>query len=147
MFHPILDVGNKLNWDSVIRQKYWATALAGDTFAPIPDKTFLVSGNLFLIGCKNDDAKPKWFLGCRASQLLLASPTTYQPEFLDLVQTDTPIPIPLNRWRLVRFTNYGLTPYLLNISIASWHRQLYLEIWQYSGVDSDSVEAKLDALT
>src|SRR6476469_5415737 len=143
MFHPILEIGDKLNWDPVVRDGWQQGEGAGGTPLPIPDKSFLVDRFLFLIGCQNLDAKPNWIRGCFVSQLLLTSPTTYQPQFIDLVETEKRVFIPLNRWKLVRFTDYGVNPYLLNISIPKYHKKFYLEIWKYSGVDSDSVEAKL----
>jgi len=146
MFHPILDIGNKLNWDPVVRNGWEALPDGNNGTIPIPDKSFLTSAHLFMIACSNPDALSHWKAGCFASQLMLASPTTYQAQFLDLVEGEHRTFIPLNRWKLVRFPDYGLNPYLINISIPRWHKKIYLEIWSYSGVNSDSIEAALEQI-
>lgn len=146
MAQPILELGNTLNWDVVTKQTYISQYnSATEQYIPIKPKTFAVDKRILVIGCKNDQAPLKWYKGCYVSQLLLAQPTSYNADqFTATMQTDNAVLIPLNVWRLVRFEEFNLNPYLLHINIPHWHRKFYIEIWKYSGADSDTTEQILN---
>lgn len=149
------DFGNNLNWDLALRQTYNAISLSADDpdlFSPIPPITLSVSAKILLIGAKNQYAKPNWFLAGFVSPRLLFSPSSTS-EFIAAISSYPRVKIGLDRLNLVKFDNYDLSTYLLEINIPKWHRQMMLEIWQYSGAMGDlgadlaRIESKIDTLT
>lgn len=148
------DFGNNLNWDLVLRQTYNATPASPDDpdlFLPIPAITLSVRARVLLIGARNAYAKSNWFLAAKVSPRLLFSPSSTS-EFIAAVSSSPRLRIGLDRLNLVRFDNYDLSTYLLEINIPKWHRQMLLEIWQYSGEMGDlhsdlaRIESKIDNL-
>lgn len=136
-------IGNKLSWDLVLRKSYYARSLSDNPnkFSPIPTITFAVDSHILLIGARNSQAKSNWFLAGHVSNRLLFSPSSTS-DFIAAVQSGSAIKIGLNRLTLVKFTDFNLLPYLLEIDIARWHKEMFLEVWKYSGTP-DSVEASL----
>lgn len=137
------DFSNSLNWDLVQRNNYFAQSITSDgsQFSPIPSITVLVDSYILLIGCSNPQAKPSWYLAGYASNRLLFSPSSTS-EFTAAVQSYPRVKLGLNRLTLVRFTNFNLLPCLLEINIMKWHKQMFLEVWKYSG-STDEIEATL----
>lgn len=150
----VWDFGNNLNWDLALRQTYNATPASPDNpdlFLPIPPITLSVASKVLLIGAKNSYAKPNWFLAARVTPRLLFSPSSTS-EFIAAISSYPRVKIGLDRLNLVKFDNYDLSTYLLEINIPKWHRQMMLEIWQYSGqmgdlsADLARLSSKIDAL-
>lgn len=148
------DFGNNLNWDLALRQTYTARPASPtnpDIFVPIPALTVSVDSTVLLIGARNQFAKPRWYLAGSASRRLLFSPSSTS-EFVAAVSSQGKISIGLNRLTLINFRDFNLTPYLLEINIARWHREMYLEVWKYSGSIADienslnRIEFKIDAI-
>jgi hypothetical protein len=148
------DFGNNLNWDLALRQTYNAQGVSSDDpdlFLPIPRITVPVSSRVLLIGAKNQFAKPNWFLAARVSPRLLFSPSSTS-EFIAAIDSYPRVKIGLDRLNLIRFDNYDLSTYLLEINIPKWHKQILLEIWQYSGEMGDietslaRIESKINAM-
>jgi len=147
------EFGNRLNWDLALRNTYYAKTSQADpkAFVPIPSITINVNSYIVLIGARNAQAKSNWYLAGYASPRLLFSPSSTS-EFLSIVQSNSPVKIGLDRLTLVTFSNYNLLPYILEISIAKWHKEMFLEIWQYSGATEeikpalDRIEYKIDNL-
>lgn len=148
------EFGNNLNWDLALRQTYNATLISPDDpdlFLPIPTVTLTVTSRVLLIGARNQSAKPNWFLAARVSPRLLFSPSSTS-EFIAAVASYPRLKIGLDRLTLIRFDNYDLSTYLLEINIPKWHKQMLLEVWQYSGAMGDlpadlaRIESKIDAL-
>lgn len=140
------DFGNNLNWDLVLRQNYLAVPIATVplTYSPIPPKLISVDTNVLLIGTRNTQAKPTWFTAGWVVPRLNFSPSSTS-EFTGLVQGYSRYKLSLNKLNLVRFENFDLIPYAIEISIAKWHKEMLLEIWKYSG-QSDDLEAQLDRI-
>jgi hypothetical protein len=130
--------GNNSYWNLAKRATYNSPASDPDSdiFVPIPAITVSVSSPVLLIGASSVSAKPNWYLAGRVSQRLLFSPSSTS-DFIAAVQSSGRYKIGLNRLNLILFTDYGVTPYLIEIQIAKWHRQMYLEIWEYSGSMGD----------
>lgn len=147
------DFGNNLNWNLALRQTYLAQPHPEllNEHLPIPAITLSIDSHVLLIGASSSKAKPNWYLAGRASSRLLFSPSSTS-DFLATVQSSSRYKIGLNRLNLIRFTDYDLTPYLLEIQIASWHQDMYLEVWKYSGDLGDvqtsltRIEGKIDNL-
>lgn len=137
------DFSNNLNWDLLKRQTYYAQVVKTDReeVIPIPPITVLVDSHTLLIGCQNSSAKSSWYLAGYASSKLLFSPSSTS-EFTAAVQAYSGIKLGLNRLNLVRFKNFDLLPYLLEVKLARWHKEMLVEIWKYSGT-SDTVEDSL----
>ena len=51
--------------------------------------------------------------------------------------------IPLNQPTLLHFPRYEPLPYLITFTIPYWLKELYIEGWQYSGEESDSITRAL----
>lgn len=145
------EFGNNLNWDLVLRRTYYAKPITEDfkSFIPIPTITATVDSHILLIGAKNPQAKPSWFLAGYAGSRLLFSPSSTS-EFTAAVQSYPRVKLGLDRLTLVKFTNFDLLPYLLEINVARWHKEMFLEVWKYSGKVDDvdatvaRIEEKLD---
>lgn len=136
------EFGNSLNWDLVLRRTYYAKPITEDfkSFIPIPTITATVDSHILLIGARNSQAKPNWFLAGYAGSRLLFSPSSTS-EFI-AVQSYPRVRLGLDRLTLIKFANFDLLPYLLEINVARWHKEMFLEVWKYSG-NVDDVEASV----
>lgn len=146
------EFGNKLNWRLVTKKSYRAQPLQTNPnrFVPIPAITVNVNNQVLLIGVTNPQAKSHWYLAGYVSARVLFTPS-YNSDYLSLVQTDTS-KIGLNRLNLFKFSNYNLSPYILEIKIAKWHQEIELEVWEYKGSIEEiepslnRIENKIDAI-
>ncbi|PSB27471.1 hypothetical protein [Chlorogloea sp. CCALA 695] len=129
-----MDFGNNLNWDLALRTTLSASPAPNETrgYFPIPPKTILLDRYILAIGASSVKAKPNWRLAGFVSPRLLFSPSSTS-EYIAAVQSEKGQAILLNQLTLVRFTDFGVTPYVMEISIPSWLQQLSLEIWKYQG--------------
>lgn len=141
-----MDFGNNLNWDLVLRRSYFAQTTPNEVkgFLPIPSISILVDRHILTIGASSTKAKPNWYLAAYVTPKLLFSPSSTS-EFVAAVQTQERRRIKLNTLNLVQFTNFGLSPYLLEISIPYWHQEMNLEIWKYQGDESTKPSNELIA--
>lgn len=155
------DLANNLNWDRVLTKTYYAQPITtdGSQFKPIPTITALVDSYTLLIGCRNTQAKSNWYLAGHATSRLLFSPSSTS-DFTAAVQSYSRVKLGLERLTLVRFKDFNLTPFLLEINIAKWHKEMFVEVWKYSkepnNVEDDlarientleRIEYKLDTTT
>jgi len=147
------DLTNNLNWDLVLRNTYKATVNPNTRsgFNPIPPVTVTVDSYILLVGARNENAKPHWFLAATVYPRLLFSPSSTS-QFLGIVQSQSGIRLGLDRLTLVQFKDFHLLPYLLEIRVPKWHEEMMLEVWKYTGSIEDiqselsKLEAKLDAI-
>lgn len=152
MSDPILELGDKLHWDLVRRQKYVAqTVTVGDDirYLPIPDISFALSSYVLMLGTKSSKAKVHWKLGCWVNMKLLISPSS-QSDYVAAVQVYRQF-CSLGGLTLLQLPHYQPLPYLLVLSVPRWHQEIEIELWQYSGPDSNTdteslkrIELKLD---
>lgn len=140
------DLGNNLNWDRVLTKTYYAQPITADgkQFKPIPTITTLVNSTVLLIGCRNPRASETWYTAGFASARLLFSPSS-RSEFTAAVQSYPRIRLGLDRLNLVAFKDFNLLPYLLEINISKWHKEMLIEVWQYSG-ETDNIQAQLNRI-
>ena len=139
MFDPILDLTNRIHWDGVMRETF--------SIAPEPKKNRIppfgrvVNSNILLVGCRSSLAKPTWNFGLEVAVSLLASPDTFSEFTAGMALFDRRVP--LNRPTLIYFPNFEPKPYLATFSIPYWHKEMYIEVWQYSGPQSSDIKQML----
>lgn len=134
MGQPILDLGNSINWDLVVRQNYTAKVLTETTFEAIPDKSFVLESRFLMVGVKCSKARNTWWLGARLSMRLLTLPSTTSnfPAAVEAFKKNCR----LDALTLVELPAWGVNPYLLVVTFPWWFEDAYLEIWKYSGPDT-----------
>ena len=157
-----LDLTTRENWELILTQKSVVTRhsdkLRKDSlyeYDPIQPIYANPRSPLLLIGTKSDNALPHWFLGATASQFLYVSPSTTS-YIISGVQAQESKKIGLNRLTLVKFEDYGISPYTLQLSIPYWLEDIVIEVWEYADpiVSAnqniierlDSIETKIDAI-
>lgn len=140
------NVANQSNWRLVLQERRTViykngTSPANDEYkyTPIPLIYATLNSNVLLIGVQSNSAKKHWYLGARLSQYLYVSPST-SPNFIRGVETSDQKRIRLNNLTLVNFKDYGIYPYVLAIEIPYWLEDVYIEVWEYNQVISDSVQ-------
>ena len=103
-----------------------------------------------MIGMKNKQAKPNWWLAGNVYQKILVEPSS-TTEFLAQVDGFRE-KVRLNTLHLFRLPNWQAQPYLIEIDFPKWHQQMKVELWEYSGdeeLDGDTarvirIERKVD---
>lgn len=160
---PNWDLANVENWQLLLSEKRLATAktqpISGKNFFnPIPPVYANPNSNILLVGVQSEYAKPTWFLGARIAQFLYVSPSSYY-NYTSGVQISNIRKIGLNRLTLIKFDDFDINEYVLEVAIPYWIQDIYVEVWQYLGDvrDSDeewvslverlnSIESKLDSV-
>lgn len=132
------DLGNSLKWEPVDGNRgrgatYTALPVAGMDYTkywkPIPTQTYLPNSRILKIGVRAQYAKPNWILGVWASQRLLIQPDS-GTNFATLTQAKQ-VGTRLGLLTLVEFEEWDSYPYVLSIDIPKWHKEIYLEVWEY----------------
>lgn len=158
-----MDFGNNLNWDLVLRQTYFAQPNPAypKGFVPIPSKLIEVDRYTLAIGTSSTKAKPTWRVGAFVVPKLSFSVSSTSV-YTNLVRSGKSQSVYLNQLTLVQFTDFGLSPYALEISFPIWISELSIEIWKYQGEESakpvselieelktdlDRIETKIDSFT
>jgi hypothetical protein len=140
---PLLELNNIQNWDLIKRETYSAANQeTNGSFDPIPSFSVTCPSNIIAVGTKNPYAKPSWQLGTWLFPCLFVAPSSFS-EFVALMQTNR-YAVPLDRLALFQMPDYLPKPYLLYFQPPKWHRELLIEVWYYSGIESTSIEQKLD---
>ncbi|MBD2516859.1 hypothetical protein H6G93_17910 [Nostoc sp. FACHB-973] len=151
-------INDSLNWDLVQRQTYIATPGPETSYIPIPPISIICDSYLMMFGFRNDEAKSNWRFAARVHMKLLTLPSSTS-EFMASVNAFSQ-GCGLRELTLIKFPNLGLLPFVAEIIIPKWHRQMYVEAWKYSGDEVDAntqslgfiqsqlnqVESKIDAL-
>lgn len=127
-----MDLANHLNWDLVVRKTYTVQVISEKEYKPVPAVSFVVNSPLLQIGISSKSAKPYWFLGAYLEQRLLISPSSTS-EFTAAVQSAEVKKVGLDRLTLVQFPDFGLYPYLLIVKFPYWLKDIFLEVWKYTG--------------
>lgn len=149
------DLATRENWDLILSDSRSVTYTNNTTsdklpyyYEPISPIYASPNSHILLIGTKSEKAKPHWFLGARASQFLYVSPSTTS-YFISGVQAQESKKIGLNRLTLVKFEDYGISPYTLQLSIPYWIEDITVEVWEYADPivsDSQNIIDRLDAI-
>lgn len=138
---PLWDLAIRGNWELTFTERRIATQkttpTAGRYFHnPIPPIYTSPNSRVLLVGTSSQYAKPNWFLGARVSQFLYVSPSP-TPDLISGVQTSRTERAGLNRLTLIKFEDYGVYPYVLELKIPFWLEDIYVEIWEYKGTIDD----------
>jgi hypothetical protein len=146
MSKPILELQNSSKW-----QQLWDYST---TAAPAPDYPgytleiptivlpFQLEGNIIAISAKSSTAKPSWKFGGRVAKKIQTGITI--GGIPDVTVSDAR-KLYLNQINLFRFTPLTAT-YALEIIPAYYLTQISLEVWVYTGVDSDTVTNQLNRI-
>jgi hypothetical protein len=144
-------INDPLNWNLTTRRTLTATTF-NDGTSYIPSLTVVSESCLMMFGFKNPYAKPNWWLAADVYQQLLTLPSSTS-NFQASVEGFR-ARCRLNTLTLVRFPNYGLTPFLVEIRFPRWHQKIELEVWYYDGEEYDlntqvltDIQAQLSEIT
>lgn len=140
------DLGNQSNWSLALSQTYRAaqTSTVPPKFLPISPKLISVNSRILLVGTRNIAAKDTWFTAGWVSPRLNFSPSN-STDFPGLVQGHDRHRLSLNKLNFVRFYNYDMKPYAIELNIARWHSEMFVEVWEYTGI-IDDIESHLDRI-
>lgn len=128
-------INNPLNWELLQSQTYTAQIFSETLFNPIPAIEVLADSRVLLFGFRNSLAPIKWRYAATVSMKLLGTPI-FSPNF-DTALLPYSRSCKLNKLNLVKFPNYEINPFLVEINIAKWHKEMLIEIWQYMGEEID----------
>lgn len=144
-------INDSLNWDLVKRQTVSRTYNPDGTFNRISPVTVVADSYVMMFGFRNDNAPSRWWYAATVSMKLLTLPSSTS-EFMASVHAFSR-KCGLRELSIIQFPNYGLLPFLAEIRFPSWHEQMYLEVWKYSGDEInvamqtlERIETKIDAL-
>lgn len=150
-----IDLATRDNWELILTQTSVVTRhsdkIRNDSlyeYDPIQPIYTTPRSPLLLIGTKSETALRRWFLGAIASQFLYVSPSTTS-YVISGVQAQESRKIGLNRLTLVKFEDYGISPYILQLSIPYWIEDITVEVWEYADPlvsDSQNIIDRLDAI-
>lgn len=141
MSQPILELGDRLNWNLVLNNSYSAHRVSDTNFVPLNPVSARSDSNILAAGGRNPKSSRNWNLAAWLHPCLSTSPSSTS-DFVSLMQIGR-FAVPLDRLALIHFPKYQPTPYLLYITFPKWHEQMDLEIWSYDGPESTSVEESL----
>lgn len=141
----IWDLSTKQNWRLLLSDSRVAEYNKEATYSRYfhnPINPFITSPNspILLIGTYSPTAKKHWFLGARASQYLYVSPSSTKELILGVCSGEKKR-VGLRELTLVRFPNYNIFPYILQLEIPIWLDTIYVEVWEYLGQYSDEDES------
>jgi hypothetical protein len=144
MSHPILQLGNAQNWALLYSETLTATAtIEGRGYIPIPARFIpvQVDHRILIVGtASNKGIRSTWNTGGWLTPLIAWGGNNNTLD-ADLGSWR----IPLNKKRLVLLPD--LAPnYKLRFNAPSWMQQISIEIYQYSGPETDSTEALITQL-
>lgn len=140
--NPILDLSNSSNWEKVYESSFQAVAMQGvnNQFIPIPTVIIPNSFNRYTlaVGAVSFQTKPTW------RTALWLSMYVELPGIGKAEASNKKIPLGLSIVRLPLLSSI----YTLSASIAHWHKEMSIDIWQYIGnendIRDDLVEIKSD---
>lgn len=133
-----LQLSDGRNWNLILSQSRAVTyypdrVLSGSLYEYDPIQPIYVSpqSHLLLVGTRSESALPYWFLGARASQFLYVSPlgTSYD---VSGIQAEESKKVGLNQITLIKFQDYGVSPYVLELKIPHWIEDIQIDVWEYS---------------
>lgn len=138
---PLWELATKENWELILTERRTATIKTQPTSGkyfhnPIAPIYTTPNSHVLLIGTHSKFAKSHWFLGARVSQYLYVSPSM-NSNLISGVQTSDIKRVGLNRLTLIKFEDYGVYPYTLQLEIPRWLEDIYIEVWEYTGIIDD----------
>ncbi len=145
----VWDLSTRENWELILSERRVAQRIPNSSSAQYEYKYIPISpiytnpnSHTLLVGTYSETALPYWFLGARASQYLYVSPSD-DYRFISGVQASDIKRVGLNRLTLIKFEDYGVLPYVLQLEIPYWLEDIYVEVWEYQDIITSEVEQKL----
>jgi hypothetical protein len=127
-------INDSLNWNLTTRRNLTASTFV-DGSSYIPALTIPGDSYLMMFGFKNPEAQPNWWLAADIYQQLSTLPSSTS-DFQASVEASRHR-CRLNVLTLIKFPNYNLLPFLVEIRFPKWHKKMDLEAWYYSGEEYD----------
>lgn len=127
-------INDSLNWNLTTRRSLSAVSFFDGT-SYIPTLTVPGNSHLMMFGFRNPEAKSNWWLAADIYQQLLTLPSSTS-DFQASVEAYR-VRCRLNTLCLVKFPNYGLLPFLVEIHFPKWHKKIEMEVWYYDGEEYD----------
>lgn len=127
-------IEDRLNWDLKLRETY-QTTVYNQRFFEFPAIFVQLNNHVAQFGFSNPTAKKSWRLGGTVFQVLEANPSSTS------ILPSNPIGYfqycTCNKLNLIKFPDYGILPFFVQIQIPFWHKQMSVEVWEYSGDNFD----------
>ena len=136
MTQPIVQLGRSDVWGQIFSEQFESVGYVGRR--PIPIRPHIIpasfDSHILAISCiSDDDDAGKWQRGCKVTQLVsIGRPIAAQ----NLVATETRI-ISQALPTLLRFNRYS-DEYFIRFDFYPWFSHLFVELWEYRGIDSDT---------
>ena len=145
MSHPILRLQNADNWQLIWSTSVSAFTLPDNSSIPIPPIVvpILISTNVIAIYAASTGAKPHWQIAGNVARKI-ATGITVPGGSPDASVADVRL-LRLNQINLFRFQQLTDT-YALEINPKWWIDVITLNIFGYSGIDSDTVTEQLNRI-
>jgi hypothetical protein len=136
-------INDSVNWNLTTRRSLAATTFT-DGSSYISALTVTGNSHLMMFGFRNPEAKSNWWLAADIYQQLLTLPSSTS-EFIASVEAYR-TRCRLNTLSLVKFPNYGLLPFLVEIRFPKWHKKMEVEVWWYDGEEYDESTKALNQI-
>jgi hypothetical protein len=146
MSKPILQLQNGANWKPL-----WTTYIAAEAVPDKPGYTLeiptitipiLLENHIIAISAKSPSARPSWKVGGRIAKKISTGITLGGTP--DVTISDGR-KLWLNQINLFRFTPYTPT-YSLEITPVYYLTEIYLALWIYIGVDTETTSEQLNRI-
>ncbi len=136
MTQPIVELGRSDLWNLVFDQTLVVTRAPNSFLAPAPPYLLpsALTHHILLIHCRsNEERAARWVRGCLVSQMVPVGTATFGQN-LAIANTKSVMQfVPT----LVMFPKYSFE-YFLRINLYRWFSELSIQVWEYTGIDSDT---------
>ena len=139
MNHPVLQLSNSNNWESVWQGTFSAQRSPGNTtMLPIPEIVvpILLDKHILAVSITSNTAKPTWYFGGFLNQRISLGLVVGGLPDSDAIEKRR---IWLNRLTLIILPQLS-SHYSLSFNVPKWFQDVQLNVWQYVGASSDSTE-------
>lgn len=128
-------------WLQVTAQTYTVNLvdIPKKIYNPIPDLEFVLGSSSILIGINCPKAYKEWRLAAYCSIQAKINTSSLFGQWVDL-KTETLL---IQRLTLLEAPILGNTELKIRLKIPHWHEEIYLEIWEYTGTSSPSIDERL----
>ena len=142
----ILDISNSSNWEEIYQQSFSAVIVTPRLHEPIPEINIPLLIDTAILGVRVTTDIPEgseWdSAGYIRQNYQLGLIVGGQPDAGSISSRHLALGFP----NLIVFQRLATT-YSISIKLPAWFKNAQVTIWKYSGIDSDSVEQKVDILT
>ena len=137
MTQPVVQLGRSDVWGQIFSQAFQSIGFTGRR--PIPIRPYIIPASLtshiLAVHCTslNEDEAGKWQRGCKVTQLISIGRSIAGQ---NLVAAETRI-IGQGLPTLLRLKRYS-DEYFIRLDFYPWFSNLFVELWEYRGIDSDT---------